>query len=71
MLGFQILFQNRPTSDHLKTGHVPILDPHCIHFKPSRLLPRSPSLELGIFFWHFLFPSEPHPDILGAGQIFF
>ena len=27
--GFQMAFHNRPTLDHLKTGHVRFLDPHC------------------------------------------
>ena len=30
MSGFRMAFQNRPTSDHSKTGRVRILDPHCI-----------------------------------------
>ena len=29
MSGFRMAFQNRPTSDHSKSGRVRISDPHC------------------------------------------
>ena len=29
MSGFRMAFDNRPTSDHSKTGRVRISDPHC------------------------------------------